>query len=222
MGFASIDTTEAEKSVLYDHRPLPLYGDDYLRVSRIPRRKGANFRDLPGIVVGDDNVVRRDPAMEPILMPSGKPWVPDYAINFCGGKSTRPFARLWWDETVATVLCRPDPHSQVILHPEQDRVLTVRECARLQGFPDYYEFCGDVKERQVALGDSTQVSFQLIQPLGYCQVGNAVAVPVARALGYALGMAAQKLSGDEPLTTLPPKFSHSTTIQLLQSLSNGV
>ncbi|XP_059624964.1 DNA (cytosine-5)-methyltransferase CMT2-like isoform X2 [Cornus florida] len=194
-------TAGPEKSALYDHRPLPLCEDDYLRVCRIPQRKGANFRDLPGIVVGADNVVRRDSTMKPEPMPSGKLWVPDYAINFSGGKSTRPFARLWWDETVPTVLCRPDPHSQAILHPEQDRVLTIRECARLQGFPDYYQFCGDVKER-------------------YCQVGNAVSVPVARALGYALGMAVRKLSGDEPLMTLPPKFSHSTTIQLLQSSSN--
>lgn len=34
-----------------------------------------------------------------------------------------------------------------ILHPEQDRVLTIRECARLQGFHDYYQFCGDIKDR---------------------------------------------------------------------------
>lgn len=36
---------------------------------------------------------------------------------------------------------------QASLHPEQDRVLTLREFARLQGFPDYYRFCGTVKER---------------------------------------------------------------------------
>ncbi|THG09868.1 hypothetical protein TEA_008687 [Camellia sinensis var. sinensis] len=191
MGSASCSTPITEKSVLRDHRPLPLGEDDYLRVCRIPRRKGANFRDLPGIIVGADNVVQRDLTVEPILMPSGKPLVPDYAINFCDGKSTRPFSRLWWDETVPTLLCRPDLHSQSILHPEQDRVLTIRECARLQGFPDYYEFCGSVKER-------------------YCQVGNAVAIPVARALGFALGMAVRKLTGDEPIMTLPPKFSHST------------
>lgn len=55
----------------------------------------------------------------------------------------------------------------------------------------------------------------------YCQVGNAVAVPVARALGFALGMAYRKLSGDEHLLTLPPKFSLSNYIQLKNSQKSG-
>lgn len=190
-------TARTRRSVLYDHRPLELSEDDYLRVSKIPQKKGANFRDLPGLIIGKNNVVHRDPKSD-IRLPSGKQLVPDYAINFCNGKSMRPFARLWWDETVPTVLTRPDLHSQAILHPEQDRVLTIRECARLQGFPDYYRFCGSVKER-------------------YCQVGNAVAVSVARALGYGLAMAVQKLSGKGPLITLPPKFSHITTAEHLKS-----
>lgn len=90
----------------------------------------------------------------------------------------RPFRRLWWDETVPTVVTRAEPHNQVntelftllhhilppvwlnlclsqylhislqaVLHPEQDRVLTIRENARLQGFPDYYRLSGPVKER---------------------------------------------------------------------------
>lgn len=33
------------------------------------------------------------------------------------------------------------------MHPEQDRVLSIRENARLQGFPDYYKLSGSVKER---------------------------------------------------------------------------
>lgn len=33
------------------------------------------------------------------------------------------------------------------MHPEQDRVLSIRENARLQGFPDFYKLCGPVKER---------------------------------------------------------------------------
>lgn len=48
----------------------------------------------------------------------------------------------------------------------------------------------------------------------YCQIGNAVAIPVARALGYALGIAYRKLGGNEPLMNLPPKFSLSNHVQL--------
>ena len=40
----------------------------------------------------------------------------------------------------------------------------------------------------------------------YIQVGNAVAVPVALALGYAFGMASKGLCDDHPLVTLPFKF----------------
>lgn len=186
-------------NLLYDHRPYSLTEEDFARVCQIPKKKGANFRDLPGVVVGADNVARRAPTKEQMLLPSGKPLVPDFALNFEGGKSRRPYARLWWDETVSTVVTFPDLHSQAVLHPEQDRVLTIRECARLQGFPDYYRFCGTVKQR-------------------YRQIGNAVAVPVGRALGFTLGMAFQKLSGDDPLMTLPPKFSQSTNLQLAKSL----
>ena len=38
-----------------------------------------------------------------------------------------------------------------MLHPEQHRVVSVRECARSQGFPDTYKFFGNIldKHRQV-------------------------------------------------------------------------
>ncbi|KAL6549805.1 hypothetical protein OROMI_020293 [Orobanche minor] len=184
----SVISIGPKSSILYDHRPLQLCEDDYLRVCRIPRRKGANFRDFPGIIVGEDNVARRDPMVGPVMLPTGKPLVPDSILSFEHGKSRRPYARLWWDETVSTLVTFPHVRVQAILHPEQDRLLTIRECARLQGFPDYYRFRGTIKER-------------------YRQVGNAVSIPVGRALGYALGMAYGKAIGDEPLMTLPPKFS---------------
>jgi DNA (cytosine-5)-methyltransferase 1 len=43
---------------------------------------------------------------------------------------------------VATVVTRAEPHNQRVLHPVQDRVLSIRENARLQGFPDYYKLTG--------------------------------------------------------------------------------
>ncbi|KAG0476467.1 hypothetical protein HPP92_013308 [Vanilla planifolia] len=176
-------------NTLFDHRPLQLNEDDYLRVCRVPVKKGANFRDFPGVRVGPNNVVEFDPDVERVLLPSGNPLVPDYAMSFIKGKSPKPFGRLWWDETVPTVVTRAEPHNQIILHPEQNRVLTVRENARLQGFPDYYKLCGPIKER-------------------YIQVGNAVALPVSRALGFALGRAFQAKVGADPLFTLPTNFPH--------------
>ncbi|KAF3444432.1 hypothetical protein FNV43_RR14124 [Rhamnella rubrinervis] len=177
----------SKQLVLYDHQPLILNSDDYQRVCRIPKRKGANFRDLPGVRVRPDNIVEWDPNVERVYLDSGKPLVPDYAMSFVKGSSSKPFRRLWWDETVPTVVTRAEPHNQAILHPEQDRVLTIRENARLQGFPDYYKLSGPVKER-------------------YIQVGNAVAVPVSRALGYTLGLAYQGRTNNEALFKLPPKF----------------
>ncbi|XP_012574570.1 putative DNA (cytosine-5)-methyltransferase CMT1 [Cicer arietinum] len=176
----------APRRVLYDHRPLQLNKDDYERVCQIPKKKGANFRDLPGVLV-KDNKVEWDPSVERLLLQSGKPLVPDYAMSFVRGTSSKPFGRLWWDEIVSTVVTRAEPHNQALLHPAQDRVLSIRENARLQGFPDCYKLCGPIKER-------------------YMQVGNAVAVPVALALGYTFGLACQGLSDDKPLTTVPFKY----------------
>ncbi len=34
-----------------------------------------------------------------------------------------------------------------VLHPEQNRVVSVRECARSQGFPDSFQFAGAVIDR---------------------------------------------------------------------------
>ncbi|KAK9143942.1 hypothetical protein Syun_013342 [Stephania yunnanensis] len=148
-GCSKIGKMVEQNTTLYDHRPLELNNDDYLRVCRIPKRKGANFRDLPGVKVRPDKRVEWDESIERELLPSGKPLQ--------------------------------------VLHPTQDRVLTIRENARLQGFPDCYKLCGPVKER-------------------YIQVGNAVAVPVSRALGYALGMASKGICGEKPVFRLPPTY----------------
>ncbi|MED6224517.1 Alpha-1,3-mannosyltransferase cmt1 [Stylosanthes scabra] len=48
---------------------------------------GANFRDLPGVLV-KDNKVEWDPSVERVLLKSGKPLVPDYAMSFVRGTSS--------------------------------------------------------------------------------------------------------------------------------------
>lgn len=48
----------------------------------------------------------------------------------------------------------------------------------------------------------------LLLPARYIQIGNAVAVPVGIALGYALGLAFQGVANSSPVLTLPDNFPH--------------
>ncbi|KAM0917706.1 hypothetical protein ACQ4PT_009169 [Festuca glaucescens] len=189
LDFSFGDQAGPGEGKLLDHRPLKLNTDDYEWVKKIPYKKGANFRDLEGVKVGPNNVVEFDPNVPRVYLESSKPLVPNYAMKFVGGKSLKPFGRLWGCDTVSTVVTGAEPHNQAVLHPSQARVLTVRENARLQGFPDYYRMDGPIKQR-------------------YMQIGNAVAVPVARALGYSLGLAylGKHDGSSDPLFKLPANF----------------
>ncbi|KAF9495862.1 S-adenosyl-L-methionine-dependent methyltransferase [Pleurotus eryngii] len=66
------------------------------------------------------------------------------------------------------------------LHPSQKRILTVRECARVQGFPDYYQMQSMNNTTSKIVNDQHR------------QIGNAVPLPLALALGNALGQAIVK------------------------------
>lgn len=198
VGMQTHKAKSSNPAMLFNHIPLNLNDDDFARVCYIPKEKGANFRNMPGVLVDGTNKVYFDETMDRVLLPSGNPLVPDYAMKFVKGKSKKPFGRVWEDEIITTVVTRAEPHNQKVIHPHQDRVLSVRENARLQGFPDYYKLFGTNKEK-------------------YIQVGNAVAVPVARALGYALGLAVLGFSDTKPSLSLPPGFPYESLVN-----GNGV
>jgi DNA (cytosine-5)-methyltransferase 1 len=42
----------------------------------------------------------------------------------------------------------------MLIHPTQDRGLSVREAARLQSFPDWFEFKGPLISQQQQVGDA--------------------------------------------------------------------
>ena len=76
------------------------------------------------------------------------------------------YGRNHWANHFPTTITNPNPCGKQgqVLHPEQSRIVTVRECARSQGFPDDFQFYGRTQEK-------------------HRQIGNAVPPPLARAVG---------------------------------------
>jgi DNA (cytosine-5)-methyltransferase 1 len=81
------------------------------------------------------------------------------------GSLTR-FRRLEWNKQFSTIVTSPDPYWGAFIHPVQHRVISVREAARAQGFPDDFEFTGSMTS-------------------SYRQIGNAVPPILASAIGTA-------------------------------------
>lgn len=83
-----------------------------------------------------------------------------------GGK-TGMARRLSLDEPSLTLTCAPAQKQTERCHPLETRPLTIREYARIQTFPDNWSFCGSLSSK-------------------YKQIGNAVPVNLARAVGHSL------------------------------------
>jgi DNA (cytosine-5)-methyltransferase 1 len=67
------------------------------------------------------------------------------------------FRRLRWDEpseAILTVFNSP----RFYVHPSQDRGFSVRECARIQDFPDNFIFKGSIKEQFTQIGNAVPSS----------------------------------------------------------------
>ena len=99
---------------------------------------------------------------------------PDSLLPTCYTKKTNGkrynghsdcYTRLAWDEPAPGLTTRCISYSNGRFgHPEQDRAITVREAARLQGFPNNFVFTGSLNSMAR-------------------QIGNAVPVQVAKAFG---------------------------------------
>ncbi|CAG0920420.1 unnamed protein product [Notodromas monacha] len=167
-----------------------------VRISHIPYHPGADWRNLPNIryvsanlnlgklrypYKDDDGkgavcrcaegrVCNLDDVQKDTLIPFSMVHTARHNGNWAGC-----FGRVQKNGFFPTVLTLPDPmrKSGTVLHYEQDRILSIRECARAQGFSDDYGLYGSTDDR-------------------YRQIGNAVPPPLALHIGIALGKAVEK------------------------------
>ena len=83
------------------------------------------------------------------------------------------FRRLDWDSPAPALTTRPESKATMCCHPSELRTFSVREYARLQQFPDGWQFAGALQHK-------------------YMQIGNAVPVGLAKATGLSIQLAILK------------------------------
>lgn len=103
---------------------------------------GSNWRSLP------EDVQRQS---------MGKAW-------FAKGGRSGWWRRLTFDLPCPTLITMPNHASTSLCHPTETRALSIKEYARIQEFPDLWEFSGTVSEQ-------------------YAQVGNAVPTRLGKVAG---------------------------------------
>ncbi len=86
---------------------------------------------------------------------------------YLGGGKTGMARRIGWDEPCLTLTCSPAQKQTERCQPDETRPFTVREYARIQTFPDDWQFYGSIAQQ-------------------YKQIGNAVPVNLGREIGYSI------------------------------------
>lgn len=99
-----------------------------------------------------------------------------------GGGKVGFYRRLSWNKPSPTITTSPHQKATDMCHPEELRPLTVRECARIQTFPDEWIFHGSISSK-------------------YRQIGNAVPALLGKAIGeHILKIMQGKDIFNEPIT----------------------
>jgi DNA (cytosine-5)-methyltransferase 1 len=161
-------------NMLQDHVSGTLSLLDQEVIRHVP--PGGNWRDLP-----DD-------------FPSAR--VQQIRASAARGEGSRStyYGRLVWDRpsyTISTYFTRPGNGS--FIHPELPRLLTVREAARLQGFPDNIRFHGSLRQRCMQVGNAVPplLAYRLGRSL---RAGTAVDLFAgAGGVGLGLGWAGHRI-----------------------------
>jgi DNA (cytosine-5)-methyltransferase 1 len=95
---------------------------------------------------------------------------------YLGGGKTGIARRISWDEPCLTLTCSPAQKQTERCHPDEIRPFKVREYARIQTFPDDWQFEGSINQQ-------------------YKQIGNAVPVNLAYEIGKTLTILLDSING---------------------------
>lgn len=133
--------SRAMGGILYNHQAQRLGEVNMQRIVHIG--EGQNWQSIPDSIV-PQNIKR-----------SAEKW---------GRYTPTRFGRLSKSGQFTTILTKPEPYWGSFIHPTQDRLISAREAARAQCFPDSVYFAGNLSSQ-------------------YRQVGNAVPIAIGRALG---------------------------------------
>ena len=72
------------------------------------------------------------------------------------------FRRLSWDLPAPTLVTSPTHMGTCLCHPDETRPLTVREYARIQGFPDNWNFVGSTAQKYRMIGEAVPIDLARI------------------------------------------------------------
>jgi DNA (cytosine-5)-methyltransferase 1 len=100
------------------------------RICAVPHKPGAGWLDLP-------------PNLQPLNLKK-------YGDN----RYPNRYGRLDWSGVFNTILTRPHPYWSRVIHPIENRLLSVRECARAQSFSDSTVFSGTISDKFKQIGNA--------------------------------------------------------------------
>ncbi len=118
-----------------------------------------------------------------------------------GGRSGW-WRRLSFDLPAPTIVTMPNHAGTALCHPTETRALTLRECARIQEFPDEWVFCGKTVEQYAQVGNAVPV-----------RLGRVCGEVVAAALDEIYKMEQQPAAGEHPPCRVVYVKSHIRTRQ---------
>lgn len=168
---------------------------------------------LEGIKEADPVILDFSPRKKHYLsmVPEGSNWrslPPDVAEEsmgrafFAKGGRSGWWRRLSLDLPSPTVVTMPNHASTALCHPTETRALTLRECARLQEFPDDWEFHGTPSEQYEQVGNAVPV-----------RLGEVAGEVIAQHLSEVSEEAEEKRQGPHPSVRRVYLKSHVRTRQ---------